>query len=513
MDRIVLDDVVVDLHRGQVFARNGDRLDLRPRAFAVLRRLAIRPCELVSKDELLSECWPDVVVTEDSLTQCISEIRRVLGDRGRDLVRTVPRRGYVLTPPDAPAVPRADSGPPPGRFWQPIAVLPFDSFDSERPGFAGLGAGFAEDLTTELARNRHLTVIARQSAFSACTRAGTAAEIAQMLGARYVLEGSLRHAGDDIIVNAQLIDGRDSRHVWAERHMLPAHRFFVMQDALIARIVSALFSELREAEQLASLSGPTASLGAHDLTMRAIAHLNQFSRHDMLLAHATVERALALDPSFSTAHSVKGIAAATDAALAISGTLGPEIVPAAEAAIRRGLELNPASPIGHRALGYTLTLQGHYQDGLEASLRSLALAPHDAGSFAFLSIAQTAVGLYDVAQANAEKALDLSPVAAATFHVAAASAHYAFDRYEEAARYATAAAERSPGYTIAYALGAAADAARGRTELAAARIAALRRVSPGFGLHSLRLATIYGSDTELSRRFVEALQRCGLPGT
>ncbi|WP_284246309.1 winged helix-turn-helix domain-containing protein, partial [Methylobacterium haplocladii] len=405
-DRITLVDVVVDFSRGQVFARNGDRLDLRPRAFDVLSRLAARRGEVVGKDELLSACWPDVVVTEDSLTQCICEIRRVLGDTGRDLIRTIPRRGYLLVPAETPPPTAPGRLPAPGRFWQPIAVVPFDTFDGAHPDLAGLGAGFAEDLTTELARNRHLSVIARHSAFAAVARSGTgtAAEIAGLLGARYVLEGSLRRAGESLIVNAQLIDGHDSRHVWAERYTIAADSFFAVQDTLVARIVSALFSELRDAEQVASLAGPADALGAHDLTMRAIAHLNRFSARDMLLAHAAVERALVLDPAFATAHGVKGLATATDAALAISGTLGPDAIAAAEAAIRTGLELNPASPIGHRALGYVLALRGQYEDGLDAALRSLALAPHDAGSLVFLSMAQTAAGRYAMAAANAEKA-------------------------------------------------------------------------------------------------------------
>ena len=173
MDRIALADLVVDFRREQIVARDGRRLDLRPRSFAVLRHLAGRAGELVTKDDLLAACWPNVVVTEDSLTQCICEIRRLLGERGRDLIRTVPRRGYVLALPETIASVSAPDPSEPGvasrmwgPFWQPIAVLPFDEFGTLPPDFAGLGAGFAEDLTTELARNRHIGVVARQSAFA-----------------------------------------------------------------------------------------------------------------------------------------------------------------------------------------------------------------------------------------------------------------------------------------------------------------------------------------------------------
>lgn len=518
MDRIDLADLVVDFRREQVVARDGRRLGLRPRSFAVLRHLATRVGELVTKDDLLAACWPNVVVTEDSLTQCISEIRRLLGEQGRDLIRTVPRRGYVLALPEAAAsvsaaVPIDPAGPPRmrGLFWQPIAVLPFDEFGTLHPDFAGLGAGFAEDLTTELARNRHIGVVARQSAFAVRALAETSAEIALMLGVRYVVEGSIRQAGTNLIVNVQLIDGRDSRHVWAERCVAPTASFFAMQDDLLARLVTGLFDGLCQAEQIARLACEASPSNAYELTMQAIAHLNQFGRRDLLLAHAALERALELDPTFATAYGLKGLAAATDAGLAISGAYGPDALPQAEATIRRGLELNPASPVGYRALSYALALRGAYEEGLAAAEHGLALAPHDAGSLAFLSMAQTAAARYGPALANAERARAQSSVPPATYAAASAAALYALSRYEEARQRATLATERSPGYTIAHAIGAAADMACGRSNEAEARIRTILRLSPGFGLRAPRVRTIYGSDRDLSGRFIEALEGCGLP--
>src|ERR1700712_1648065 len=102
IDSITLPDVVVDLRREQVFGRDGERRELRPRSFDVLRRLAASAGDLVSKDVLLTDCWPGVIVTEDSLTHCISEIRKVLGSDARDLIRTIPRRGYMLVLPNEP---------------------------------------------------------------------------------------------------------------------------------------------------------------------------------------------------------------------------------------------------------------------------------------------------------------------------------------------------------------------------------------------------------------------------
>src|SRR4051812_1562186 len=108
MDCLELPDRVVDFRREEVRGRDGARIELRPRAFGVLKRLAAADGALVTKDELLADCWPGVIVTEDSLTQCISEIRRALGEGGRELIRTVPRRGYALVHP-RPDVPQLAS--------------------------------------------------------------------------------------------------------------------------------------------------------------------------------------------------------------------------------------------------------------------------------------------------------------------------------------------------------------------------------------------------------------------
>src|SRR5262245_64043812 len=96
VDRIELAGLTLDLRREELRDASGTRIELRNRSFGVLRHLATNAGRVVTKDELLQANWPGVTVTEDSLTQCISEIRRALGDAGRDLVRTVPRRGYMI---------------------------------------------------------------------------------------------------------------------------------------------------------------------------------------------------------------------------------------------------------------------------------------------------------------------------------------------------------------------------------------------------------------------------------
>ena len=158
MDRLVLPMGSVDFRREEVRTPHGKRIELRPRAFAVLRCLASHAERVVGKDDLLAECWPGTIVTEESLTQCISDIREALGDSARDVIRTIPRRGYMLMPPAQPAPAVQPFAQGVTHLWPVVAVLPFDSFAGGPP----LGAMLADDISTELARSRDLSVLARQ---------------------------------------------------------------------------------------------------------------------------------------------------------------------------------------------------------------------------------------------------------------------------------------------------------------------------------------------------------------
>jgi adenylate cyclase len=514
IDSITLFDVAIDLRREQVIVKDGQRRELRPRSFDVLRRLAASAGDLVSKDALLTDCWPGVIVTEDSLTHCISEIRKVLGSDARNLIRTIPRRGYMLVLPDEPKP--ADAVRievrAPMSFWPSVAVLPFDEFTDGPGTFGALGAGFAEDIITELARNRNITVIARQSSFAAKSSGGTAADVARLLDVRYVLEGSIRRAGERMIVNAQLVEGSSNSHVWAERYAFAADEVYEVQDELVARIAGTLFSGLQSHEQAASLRRPPASLDVYELTLQALAHMLQFSHAGVMAALEEVERAVALDPTYAPGHIARGFCIATDAGMAISGEAGPERLADAVQAIRHGLELDSSLPIGHRALSYALLVTGRCEEALIAAERGVALSPGDALALAFLSLAQTAMGRYAAALASIDRAIGLSPLAPGFFQGVAASPLYALDRFDEAVRNATEASFRSPSYLMAYVMAAASCVALGRRDEASTWISNLLHRSAKFSLALPRVTNAYRHDPGMAERFSHHLRLAGLPG-
>ncbi|TIX38768.1 MAG: adenylate cyclase, partial [Mesorhizobium sp.] len=226
---VLNDKVVVDLKAETLRLGNGDAIALRPQAFAVLRHLVQNANRLVSKAELLEAVWGGAAVTDDSLVQCIHEIRRAVGDERHAVLATVSRRGYRLS---------LERGDETARGGPSIAVLPFATMSGDEPHdyFAD---GLVEDIITNLSKIPGLFVIARNSSFSFRGEKADPRTIAAELRVNYLLQGSLRQSGGRLRINAQLVDGASATHVWADRFEGAATDVFDLQDRLTEQIVGS----------------------------------------------------------------------------------------------------------------------------------------------------------------------------------------------------------------------------------------------------------------------------------
>jgi TolB-like protein/DNA-binding winged helix-turn-helix (wHTH) protein len=294
--RVALGRVVIDLGAERVVDSAGRPCPFRPQTFAVLRHLLANRGRLVTKDELMQAVWPGVAVTDDSLVQCIGEIRRLLGDEGKKLVETVPRRGYRLAPPAAaPGVARP-------RHWRAftgagtllllvgvlaawrmidaedvasrtpsIAVLPFVSMAGETGDY--LGPGVAEDVISMLARSPDVMVMARGSSFAWGGEAHDVREIGAALGVDYVLEGSVRREGETLRVTAQLEDAGTGRHIWAERFDRAGADPWQLVDEVSGKIIHAIVGEggeLKRAQFREAWGKDSGGLGEYDYFLRGL---------------------------------------------------------------------------------------------------------------------------------------------------------------------------------------------------------------------------------------------------
>ena len=181
-----------------------------------------------------------------------------------------------------------------------LVVLPFDNLsDDKEQGY--LADGITEDLTTELARIPGLFVISRNAAFTYKGKEIPPAKIAKELGVRYLLEGSIRRVGDDIRINAQLIDGESSGHIWAERFDGAWAKVFELQDEMVGQIATALKLRLVESQRAAQIAGGTSNPAAYDAWLRGLELENRGTPEDIAKAATSYQQAVALDPDYGRA--------------------------------------------------------------------------------------------------------------------------------------------------------------------------------------------------------------------
>ena len=233
MEMLRFGNVLLDVDRAVLRDSNGAEVALRPKSLDLLLMLARHPGRVLSRDELFDAVWPDVTVTEDSIAQCVRDVRRAIGDREGRVLRTIVKRGYCLevevqsgTSTRAPERARAA---PTEATRSSLVVLPFQTipYDPDAEWFAD---GIVEEITTALSRFRSLFVIARNSAFSFKGQSADVRDVGQRLGVRYVLEGSVRRAGEQRRVTGQLIEAETGSHVWADRFDGVMTDVFELQD-------------------------------------------------------------------------------------------------------------------------------------------------------------------------------------------------------------------------------------------------------------------------------------------
>ncbi len=342
--------------------RAADReVTLRRKSLELLRYLAENPGRLVTKEELLKAIWPDVVVTEESLTHCVSEVRQAIGDSKQTIIATVPRRGYRFAAPvvrvaEPPA--GSDAGPQSSLDRPSVAVLPFANLSGD-PQQDYFSDGITEDIITELSRFSELMVIARNSSFQYKDKAADVRQVGRELGARYVLEGSIRRIGDRVRIAAQLIDAMTGAHRWAERYDRELHDVFAVQDEVARTIVAILAAHVNRAEIERALLKPPAAWQAYEYYLRGVEalllHINRRTKASLYDARRLLEQSLAIDPDYARAYAMLSnthVYAFTDP------SDGDHVNPAA---LDRALELAETAvhldsrlPLAHARLGYVL---------------------------------------------------------------------------------------------------------------------------------------------------------------
>ena len=505
--------------------RGGEPVSLGHRAVALLRVLVEQRGIPVSKDALMEAGWAGLTVEESNLAVQIAALRRVFGKEpgGANWIETLPRRGYRFVGPanirDQGALSvasRAANFPGSSNPMLPdrpsIAVLPFQniSADPEQEYFAD---GMADEIITALSRFPSLFVIARNSSFTYKGRAVDVKQVARELGVRYVLEGSVRRAGNRVRFTGQLIDATTGGNIWADRFDGALEDVFDLQDQVTARAVGAIEPRLQRAEIERAGRKPTESLDAYDYFLRGMASFHQFTRDSLLEAARLFVRATELDPNYASPYGMASWSGALRNSYGWMVDRESEIADAVRLA-RRAVAVGKDDPTALWSGGLSLAYLGKEVEAGAAYIdRALVLNPNSAASWTASGWVRMYLGESVSAIEHFERAMRLSPLDPLTYFASTgmAFAHAFAGRYDEAISWATKALHEQPNWATALRVAAIANALSDRMVEARAAIACLREVDP-----ALRLGNVDRVAPPLRRaedriRFTESLRKAGLP--
>ena len=293
---------ILDPQRGKLL-REGQPVAVSSKGLRLLEAFLASPGQVLTKTELMRAVWDDAAVEESNLSVQIAALRKQLGPTadGGEWIATVPRVGYRfigLSALELAGETAAAKPSPADREHRPsIAVLPFANLSVERDQDY-LADGITEDIITALTRFRWFFVIARNSSFAYKGKSLDAKQMAQELGVRYLLEGSVRKSGQRIRISAQLIDAKSAKHIWAERYDLELTEVFAVQDEIAERVAGAIEPELLKSEGSQASAIHTGNMTAWDLVRRGTWHFHQVTRENHFKARELFRQASELDPGF-----------------------------------------------------------------------------------------------------------------------------------------------------------------------------------------------------------------------
>jgi TolB-like protein len=393
-----------------------------------------------------------------------------------------------------------------------IAVLPFTNLsdDKQQEYFAD---GMTEDLITDISKVTGLFVIARNSVFTYKGKAVKVRQVAEELGVRYVMEGSVRRVGNQVRINAQLIDATTGGHVWAERYDGSLDDVFSMQDKITRRIVTALVVKLTVGEKDRQVRKDTNSSEAYDAFLRGWAHYQLYTPDDFAKAVPYLEKAVQLDPDYGRAHAALASVYFDISNYGWIKSLGITRTDANEKS-RQHLEeaLKNATPLAHLVASKWRMEQSRWDEAIAEAERAITLDANDPTGYAALSNLLVKFGRPAEGLELIETAMRLDPQTDYLYRLG--EAQFQLERYNEAAVTMLRATRRNPGEEWNFLLLAAAYGYLGRKQEARSAIDTFNKMRLKLGMHSYTLADIDDwniKDATSRERLREGLRKGGLP--
>ncbi|MDA7427024.1 winged helix-turn-helix domain-containing protein [Primorskyibacter aestuariivivens] len=412
---------------GGVREANGEAVDLRPQTRQVLALLVRSPNQTVSKEDFVSAVWEGRQVSEDSLVQCIAEIRAALGDTDREIIQTLPRKGYRFVPPVPPVRPGISPRiaalvavavllvvvigwvfgmPDRGHERAPVvAVLPLDDLSpAEHQGV--LNDALSEGIITELARFPQFRVVARNSSFQFRASPTDVREIGGKLGAGYVMEGSQQFDGQRLKVTVQLVETATGAHLFADKYERELDDFFAVQDQIVRQVASVVGQEvLSDMPQRALPKDVDSRL--RGLQARRI--MTQLTYENWQKALALEETSIREEPGSAWGYIGKSLMLGAAARL---GWMTPReaVLDESVELAKTALRLDPENYMSHFALARVLSRRSENAESILHFQRAARLNPSDSIILIGMSVPLLYSGQTDAAIEALQKAAEVDPL-------------------------------------------------------------------------------------------------------
>ncbi|MFO0465787.1 MAG: winged helix-turn-helix domain-containing protein [bacterium] len=525
--RVRFGGCVLDAVRGEVIAADGSRTMLRAKTLSLLNLLLEHAGQLLSQDEILDRVWPDVTVAPASVTQCISELRQALGAADAEMLKTLPRRGYVLdTVPELEpsgsqglAVPARVAMPlesPLDRLAAPhdvptVAVLQprWLGPDPEDPWLA---EGIAHDITEILTRFREPVVISSNSSRLVDPAKTDFSEAARKLCARYLVTSTIRAQGPKLRLSVNLEDSESGARLWSDNVPLQREELFDFEDEVAGRIVHALVPQITAAELRCSLRRPPEQLGAYHLLLRARELMARLDRHSFDQAGQILEHALEMDKGYGNLYGAYAGWLTLRMFQGWSQDWSSDRV-LMEKKAKTALRLDPENARTLALFGHSRTImERDYTTGAGLLDQAFSMAPNDVETLCWTVPTLSYIGKSDDAILRAERLLNLSPLDPFRFrheHFLSLG-YFAADQFSEAAEWGLRSYQRNSNYTSNLRVTVAALAAVGRVDEAISLRKELMALQPG--LRALEISSIGGNqNAERRRKYADLLMRAGVP--
>lgn len=561
------DELTLDDER-YVLQRNDQALKLEPKVLDLLVYLLRHRDRVVLKNELITELWPDQVVSEAALTHCVAKARKAVHDDGgsQRVIKTLHGRGYrfvaevVVGQP--PSIQEAGGAPTPspvvvpltiGHPWEQrrlaligvllvlvsftvgplvfsssrsaeavlskwkaalrlpdkpsLAVLPFATHGDDA-GQLSLSSGLTEDLITRLSRISGLFVVARNTPVLYQGKAVSPQQVRRELGVQYVLEGSVRRAGDQVRITAQLVDAATGQRLWAQRYDRSWQDLFALQDDITQKIVAALAIQLKAEERSRLVQRYTKNVEAYDSTARGWDYFLRYTHTGNQQARQLFSHALTLDPHYALAYV--GLGRTYCLEWLSVWNQDPAALERASDLARQALQIDASLPPAHALLGDVYLLKRQHASAMAEAEQAITLDPTYAYGYAALAEMFNFTGQPEEAvRLLVEKAMRLDPDAAAYYSTILGHSYFLLKRYAEAIAALKRTLTRNPDYLLARLRLAMVYSEAGQHQEAKAHFTHWRELSPNGAFDGARQTLPYKERADLERTLA-ALRNAGL---